>query len=364
MAAVEAMCARIGMVTGQGLMGALRTRFPRRVLVPAAVALLIANTINLGADLVGMAAAADLLTGVSSHVWVVLFGALIAWSTICLRYATIARALKWLTLSLFAYVVAGIYIRPAWPEVLQRTFIPTIPSGGGAWATVVAILGTTISPYLFFWQAAQEVEEEKAAGRRSLASRLGATSDELLDRKLDVGVGTFFSNVVMFFIILTTAFTLHPHGITQPETSRQVAEALQPLAGRFATLLYTLGLVSTGLLAIPTLSGSAAYAFAEVFGWREGIDERLTRAPAFYLVVAISMGAGMAMNFARINAVKALYWTAVLNGLLAPLLLTGILVAASDPVLMQGQPSSLLGRVTVGLTTVAMVCAAVAMFIV
>jgi Mn2+/Fe2+ NRAMP family transporter len=332
------------------------------VLVPAAVALLVANTINLGADLVGMAAAADLLTGVSSHIWVVLFGALIAWSTIYLRYATIARVLKWLVLALFAYVVTGIYIRPSWPEVLQRSFIPAVPAGG--WATVVAILGTTISPYLFFWQASEEVEEEKAAGRRSLVSRLGATSDELLDRKLDVGIGTFFSNVVMFFIILTTAFTLHLHGVTQPETSRQVAEALQPLAGRFATLLYTLGLVSTGLLAIPTLSGSAAYAFAEVFGWREGIDERLTRAPAFYLVVAISIGAGMAMDFASINAVKALYWTAVLNGLLAPLLLTGILVAASDPVLMQGQPSSLLGRVTVGLTTVAMVCAAVAMFIV
>jgi len=364
MAAVQTMCARIGMVTGRGLMGALRRKFPRRVLASAAAALLITNTINIGADLSGMADAAELLVGVNSHVWVVLFGAGIGWATIRLRYALIARALKWLALVLFAYVIAGVHIRPPWHEVLRATFVPSTPSDHTGWATLVAILGTTISPYLFFWQASQEVEEEKALGRHTLVERRGASPGELLRRKLDVGVGTFFSNLVMFFIILTTAFTLHSNGITEPGTSREVAEALRPLAGRFATLLYTLGIVGTGLLAIPTLSGSAAYALAELFGWRQGMDEHFSRAPAFYMVVTTAMASGVAMDFANVNPVKALYWSAVINGLLAPFLLAGILLVASDRTLMLQQPSSALGRLTVGATTVLMVVAAIAMFVV
>jgi Mn2+/Fe2+ NRAMP family transporter len=192
----------------------------------------------------------------------------------------------------------------------------------------------------------------------------GATPDELLDRKLDVGIGTFSSNLVMFFIILTTAFTLHRHGITELESSKQVVEALRPLAGRFATLLYTMGLVGTGLLAIPTLAGSAAYAFAELFGWQQGIDEHFSRAPAFYMAVGTAITAGVALDFANVNPVKALYWTAIINGLLAPFLLTGILLVASDRTLMQKQPSSRLSLVTVGVTTALMFAAAVAMFVV
>ena len=364
MGAVQAMCARIGMVTGRGLMGALRRKFSRRVLAGAAAALLIANTINIGADLSGMADAAELLSGVNSHVWVVLFGGGIAWATIRLHYAAIARTLKWLALALFTYVATGIHIRPPWGEVLRATFVPTVPWSRESWATVVAILGTTISPYLFFWQASLEVEEEKAMGRHTLVERRGASPEELLDRKIDVGVGTFFSNLVMFFIILTTAFTLHTHGMTNPTSSKQVAEALQPLAGAYASLLYTIGVIGTGLLAIPTLSCSAAYAFAELFGWREGINERLASAPAFYMVVGTSMASGVAMDFANLNPVKALYWTAIINGLLAPFLLTGILLAASDRKLMRGQPSSRLGRATVAVTTVFMFAAAVAMFVV
>lgn len=364
MAAVQTMCARIGMVTGRGLMGALRKKFPRRVLATAAGALLIANTINVAADLTGMADAGELLTGVKSHGWVVLFGGGIAWATIRLRYGTIARVLKWLALVLFAYVVTGVYIRPPWGEVARAAFIPSWPHGRTAWATLVAILGTTISPYLFFWQASQEVEEEKAAGRHSLVARRGATRDELLDRDVDVGIGTFFSNLVMFFIILTTAFTLNRHGITELETSKQIAEALRPLAGRFATLLYSVGLVGTGLLAIPTLAGSAAYACAEVFGWRQGIDKHFAGARAFYVVLTSAIVSGVALDFANVNPVKALYWTAIINGLLAPFLLTGILLAASDRTLMQGQPTSRLGRVTVGLTTALMFGAALAMFVV
>jgi Mn2+/Fe2+ NRAMP family transporter len=364
MAAVQSMCARIGMVTGRGLMGGLRRKFPRPVLGAAAAALLAANTINIGADLSGMADAMELLVGINSHVWVILFGAGIGWATVELHYGTIARILKWLTLVLFAYVITGVSIRPPWSAVLHATLLPSMPHGRAAWSTLVAILGTTISPYLFFWQASQEVEEEKACGRHSLVQRRGATGDELIDRKIDVGAGTFFSNFVMFFIILTTAFTLHAHGKTELSTSREVAQALQPLAGNFATLLYTLGVIGTGLLAIPTLSGSAAYAFAELFGWRQGIDVHFRGAPAFYMVVATAMAAGIAMDFANVNPVKALYWSAILNGLLAPFLLTGILLVATDRKLMQGQPSSRLGRVTVGVTTVFMFAAAVAMFVV
>jgi NRAMP (natural resistance-associated macrophage protein)-like metal ion transporter len=363
MAAVQTMCARIGMVTGKGLMGALEEKFPRPVLATVCFALLIANTINIGADLAGMADAAELLSGVSSHVWVVCFAVLIGWATVSLRYATIAGTLKWLALVLFAYIVTAIKVGPQWKLVVHDTFIPAPLHGSAAWATLVAILGTTISPYLFFWQASQEVEEEKALGRHSLVARRGVTPDEIGRRKMDVAMGTFFSNLAMFFIILTTAVTLHAAGLTKIETSRDVARALEPLAGHLSTLLYTAGIVGVGALAIPTLAGSAAYAFAELLGWRQGIDEHFRGAPAFYAVILLSLAAGVAMDFARVNAVHALYWTAVLNGVLAPFLLVGILAAASDATLMRGQPSSRLGRTVVGVTALAMFGAAAGMFV-
>ena len=362
MAAVQTMCARIGMVTGRGLMGALRRKFPKPLLLAACGALFIANTINIGADLSGMADAAELLTRVNSHIWVVLFGVLIAWATVRLRYIMIANVLKWLALVLFAYVITAFIIGPHWKLVAHDTFVPSMPREPGAWAMVVAIFGTTISPYLFFWQASEEVEEEKAMGRHTILARRGATRGEIRTRKWDVGLGTLFSNVAMFFIILTTALTLHRAGITNPQTSREVASALRPLAGNLATLLYTVGLLGVGALAIPTLSGSAAYAFAETFGWNQGIDERFGRARAFYIVVIVAMLLGVAMDFANVNPVKALYWTAILNGLLAPFLLLGILITASDRVLMQNQPSSRLGRFVVALTTLVMFGAAFAMF--
>jgi NRAMP (natural resistance-associated macrophage protein)-like metal ion transporter len=362
MAAVQTMCARIGMVTGRGLMGALRRKFPRPLLLAACGALFIANTINIASDLAGMADAAELLTRVSSHIWVVVFGVLIAYATVRLRYVMLANVLKWLALVLFAYVIAAFIIGPQWRLVAHDTFVPSMPREPGAWAMVVAILGTTISPYLFFWQASQEVEEEKAMGRHSILARRGATREEIQTREWDVGLGTLFSNVAMFFIILTTALTLHRAGITNPQTSREVASALRPLAGNFATLLYTVGILGVGTLAIPTLSGSAAYAFAETFGWNQGIDERFGRARAFYIVVIVAMLVGVALDFANVNPVKALYWTAILNGLLAPFLLLGILITASDRALMQGQPSSPLGRFVVALTTLVMFGAAFAMF--
>ncbi|MGE5091518.1 MAG: NRAMP family divalent metal transporter [Bacillota bacterium] len=360
MSAVQMMCARIGMVTGTGLMTALRRKFPRPLLAGAAMMLLIANTINIGADLSGMADGAELLTGVNSHLWVVLFGLAIGIATVELHYASIARVLKWLAVVLFAYVAAAISLRPDWSAVLHATLVP-VALPASAWPTVVAILGTTISPYLFFWQASQEVEEEKARGRMTVEERQGATATEVRVRRFDVALGAFFSNLVMFFIILTTALTLHSRGMTSLGTSREIAQALEPIAGRFAALLYTIGIIGTGVLAIPTLSCSAAYAFAEVFGWREGVDERFRGAPAFYMVVGMSMAFGAGMDFADINPVQALYWSAVLNGLLAPFLLAGILALASDRTLMRGQPSSLASRVTVGATTAAMLAAAALM---
>ncbi len=364
MAAVQIMCARIGMVTGKGLAGALKHRFPGWLLGTVVVALLAANTINIAADLAGMADAAEMLTGINSHYFVLVFALLISWATIRLRYQQIAGVLKWLVLVLFAYPITAFVVGVDWSRVVHDTFIPSIPHSRAAWSTLVAILGTTISPYLFFWQASEEVEEEKAIGRATLAERRGATPDELQMRRVDVGVGAFFSNMVMFFIILTTALTLHRHGITQIETSRQAAEALRPLAGRFAATLFTVGIVGVGFLAIPTLAGSAAYAFAETLNWRQGLDKKLNQARAFYALILLSTGGGVALDFAGINPVKALYWTAVINGLLAPFLLVAILTVASDKDLMRGQPSSKLSWALVALTTAAMFVAGVAMFVV
>ena len=363
MASVQAMCARIGMVTGAGLASALRSKFPRPVLAIAGAALFIANTINIGADLSGMADAMELLTKINSHIWVVIAGALIGWATVRLRYVSIARILKWLALVLFVYVATALYLHPDWKSVGKAAVIPSLPHGRAAWATLVAILGTTISPYLFFWQASQEVEEEKSHGRKTVEERRGASKREIQDRKMDVAVGTFFSNAVMFFIILTTAMTLHAHGVTSPQSSREVADALEPLAGRFASLLYTVGLVGTGALAIPTLAGSAAYALAETFSWPEGMDEIFTGARAFYAVVIVSIAAGVALDFANLNAVRTLFLSSVLNGLLAPFLLLGILLVATDREIMAGQPSSPLGETTVAVTTVAMFAAAIAMVV-
>jgi Mn2+/Fe2+ NRAMP family transporter len=266
-------------------------------------------------------------------------------------------------LVLFAYPITAFVAGADWSRVARDTLVPSMPHTRDEWSTLVAILGTTISPYLFFWQASEEVEEEKAAGQSTLAKRRGATLQEIELRNIDVGVGAFFSNMVMFFIILTTAITLNRHGITHIETTRQAAEALRPFAGKFAATLFTIGIVGVGFLAIPTLAGSTAYAFAETLGWRQGLDKKLKQARAFYTLILLSTGVGVGLNFAGISPVKALYWTAVINGLLAPFLLVAILVVASDKTLMQGQPSSRLGWTVVAITTVAMFAAGVAMFV-
>jgi NRAMP (natural resistance-associated macrophage protein)-like metal ion transporter len=363
MAAVQMMCARIGMVTGEGLATVLRRRFPQPVLIAVAVALLLANTINIGADLGGMADAASMLTGLNSKWFVVGFGIAIAYATVRLRFRQIAGTLKWLALALAAYAITACFVHPAWRTVLRDSFVPNLPPGRDTWATLVALFGTTISPYLFFWQTAQEVEGEIVDGRRARIRQEGATPKELLDRKVDVGFGTWSSNAAMYFIILATASTLHAHGIIHIESSRQAALALRPLAGPFAATLYTVGIVGVGLLAIPTLAGSAAYAFAEIFHWQAGLDQRLRRAPLFYFVLLLATGTGVGLGFAQIDAMRALFWSAVLNGLLAPFLMVGILIVASDRKLMNGQPSSLRNRIAVGIATLAMFLAAIGMFV-
>jgi NRAMP (natural resistance-associated macrophage protein)-like metal ion transporter len=364
MAAVQMMCARIGKVTGQGLAANLKTRFPAWLLYLFIFALLVANTINIGADLAGMADAAAMLSGINSHIFVVLFAIAISWATVRLRYQQIANTLKWLVLVLFAYPITAFVVGVDWRLVARATFVPSLPHSKDEWSMLVAILGTTISPYLFFWQVSEEVEEEKVAGQSTLAKRRGASAEELDMRNIDVGVGAFFSNAVMFFIILTTAMTLNRHGLTHIETTRQAAEALRPFAGKFAATLFTLGIVGVGLIAIPTLAGSSAYAFAETLGWSQGLNRKLTQARWFYALILVSTAAGVVLNFAGINPVKALYWTAVINGLLAPFLLVAILIVAANSKLMQGQPSSRLGFAVVAITTLAMFAAGVAMFLV
>jgi NRAMP (natural resistance-associated macrophage protein)-like metal ion transporter len=361
MSCVQLMCARIGMVTGMGLAGAMLQKFPRWLVGVAVLALLIANIINIAADLSGMADAAHMLGAGPSMLYVWLFGLGISGATIFLRYHQIANTLKWLALALFAYVITAFLVHPDWTAVLHAALIPSLPHGRDGWGALVAILGTTISPYLFFWQAGQEIEEEKARGQSLITSRYGATKVELDDRRIDVGIGTFFSNLAMFFIILTTASTLHRHGITQIETSRDAAAALRPLAGDYAYYLYTIGIVGTGLLAIPTLAGSAAYAVAETFNWNYGLDEKLRNATSFYAVFVLATIAGAVLDLLHINPIKALYWTAIINGFLAPFLLAGLLYIASDRQIMRGQPSSRTARYVVILTTLLMFGAAIGM---
>ncbi len=333
MAAVQLMCARLGLVTGRGLAAAVRIHYPRWVLWGACSILVVANVINIGADLGGMAEATQLITGIPPFIWIPFYAigiiALLFWTS----YKLIARIFKWMTLVLFAYVLASFYAHVDWRHALAVTFVPHLEWSRGFLAVLMAILGTTISPYLFFWQAAEEVEEERASGR-ALAQRKGARAEDLKSARTDTLAGMFFSNFIMYFIILTTAATLHAHGQTDIATARQAAEALRPLAGNGAYLLFTLGLIGTGILGVPVLVGSCAYAVAEGAAWRGSMADRPKRARAFYAVMATAMALGLALNYLGFNAVKMLFWSAVINGLLAPpLILLVILLTGNRKVM-------------------------------
>jgi NRAMP (natural resistance-associated macrophage protein)-like metal ion transporter len=334
MVSVQLMCARLGMVTGEGLAAAVRTHFPRWVLWGACSILVVANIINIGADLGGMAEATQLITGIRPLIWIPIYAIFILVLLVWVSYNLIARIFKWLTLVLFAYVIAAFFAHVDWKQALAVTFIPHIEWSRGFLAVLVAILGTTISPYLFFWQAAEEVEEDKKKGKSLLADRKGATVDELRSARADTIAGMFFSNLIMYFIIITTAATLHAHGEAHITTARQAAEALRPLAGNGAYLLFTLGLIGTGMLGVPVLVGSCAYAVSESAVWRGSMSDKPRSARKFYAVMAVAMALGLVLNYAGFNAVKMLFWSAVINGLLAPpLILLVLLLTGSSKVM-------------------------------
>ncbi|MGE0129294.1 MAG: Nramp family divalent metal transporter [Blastocatellales bacterium] len=334
MAAVQLMCARIGLVSGRGLAAVLRRYYSRRVLWFACALLLVANTVNIAADLGGMAEAMQLLTGINSLWFHLPFAALIVALLFFTSYRTMANIFKWITLVLFAYFIAAFLAHPHWPDVLKATFQPRLSLNRDYLMTLVAILGTTISPYLFFWQAAQLVEEEKAAGKNTVGKRMGATREELRAVHADVITGMTICVAVFYFIILTTGATLYANGQREIETARQAAEALRPLAGEAAYALFALGLIGTGMLGVPVLAGSAAYAVAEAFAWRSGMNERPRMAPKFYAVIAVAMVAGVLLDYSGFNAIKMLFWSAVLNGLLAPPLIVIILIVCNNPRVM------------------------------
>ncbi|HEY8850556.1 MAG TPA: Nramp family divalent metal transporter [Gemmatimonadaceae bacterium] len=334
MTAVQLMCARIGVVTRRGLAAVLREHYSRWLLWFACLLLLVANTINIAADLGGMAAAASMLSGIPSVWFVPAFTIAILALLIFASYAYMTRIFKWLTLVLFAYVLAAFVANPDWFEVFRETFLPRIQYTHDYLLTFVAILGTTISPYLFFWQAAQNAEQKEHLEKKIEGRPRRAMERELRSSGRDVGAGMFISNLIMFFIILTAGATLHKAAQTNIETAEQAAAALRPLAGNAAYLLFTLGLVGTGMLAVPVLAGSAAYALAEAGAWNAGMSEKIHDARNFYGVIAIAMLIGMAMNFAHFNAVRLLFWTAVINGLLAPPLIIILLFVCNNPKVM------------------------------
>src|SRR6202044_488323 len=285
---VQLMCGRLGMVTGRGLAGVVRRRYSKWVLWSACALLIVANVVNIAADLGGMADATQMLTGVNSLVWTPLYTALIIGFLFWSSYRQIARIFKWITLVLLAYVATAFFAGVDWRHALLATLLPHPVWSRDYVEVLVGILGTTISPYLFFWQASQEVEEERAQGR-NLAQRRGATDGELRRLRADTMTGMFASNLIMYFIILTTGATLHAHGTTDIQTARQAAEALRPLAGPGAYWLFTLGLIGTGMLGVPVLAGSCAYALAEAAAWRGSLEKKPRQARKFYGVLGAAL---------------------------------------------------------------------------
>jgi NRAMP (natural resistance-associated macrophage protein)-like metal ion transporter len=356
MVSIQIMCGQLGMVTGRGLSGVVRRRYSKWVLWGACLLLVVANVINIAADLGGMADATQMLTGVSSLVWNPLYTAMIVGFLFWSSYRQIARIFKWITLVLLAYVATAFFSGVDWRQALMATFTPHLIWSREYLAVVVGVLGTTISPYLFYWQASQEVEEERAQGK-TLAQRKGASDDDLRRLRVDVMTGMFASNFVMYFIILTTAATLHAHGVVKIETAKQAAEALRPLAGNGAYLLFTLGLIGTGMLGVPVLAGSCAYAISEAAAWRGSLEKKPRGARKFYAVLAAAMTIGLVINYTGLDAVKMLFWSAVVNGVLAPPLILLVILLTSDRKVMGDQVSSRMER-TLGWVTFAIMTAA------
>jgi len=362
MTAVQYMCAKIGLVTGKGLAGVLREHYPR-ALYPAVIALVIANTLNAGADIGAIAAAINLLVPIPAIVFIVPVSLGIIGLQVLGSYRLIEKVFKWLALALLAYIGAALFARPDVARVLAGTLIPTIRLDPKYIGILVAILGTTISPYLFFWQASQEVEEQISIGRRHLRQRQGASHFELKYALWDTIGGMVFSEVVAYFIILATGATLFVAGKTDITSATDAAEALRPLAGDASAILLAVGLIGAGVLAVPVLTGSAAYGVAEAFGWRSGLDRKLNRAPEFYAVIAAATLIGLAINFVGINPISALVLSAVLNGLIAGPLLILVMLISNDPRAVGERTNGRLLNIVGWMTTAVMCIAAIALIV-
>lgn len=367
MSIVQEMCARIGLVTGRGLAANIRLHFSRRVLVFCALLLFAANAFNIGADLGAMAKGVQLLHPQFSFAALVIgFTVLSLGIQIFIDYGRYARYLKWLALVLLAYVLSAILAKINWQTVVHQAIVPHIRFEKEYILLVCAILGTTISPYLFFWQTSQEVEEQILAGKKSLKARRGSNKAEMRVMRIDVWSGMLLSNLVMFFIIAACGAILFPHGITTITSAAQAAEALRPFAGNATYWLFAIGIIGTGLLAIPVLAGSSSYAFSEAFHWREGLYRPLGQAYAFYGIIIISMLVGLGINFLGIDPIKALIYSAVANGLVAPVVLCFVVMMSSSKKIMgrwaNPRPITWIGWFVITIMAVAGVAAIATMF--
>ncbi|MCC6520471.1 divalent metal cation transporter [Candidatus Nomurabacteria bacterium] len=335
MAVVQEMCARIALVTGRGLAANIRLHFPRKMLYGSTGLLFFANALNIGADLGMMAAAAKLLIPQMPFAFGVIFFAVFSLILqIFIPYNKYAKILKFFAFVLLAYIVSALLVDLPLPEILRGTFIPTIHFDKDTLLLITAILGTTISPYLFFWQTSQEVEEQIKDGKTRVIDRMGTTAHEVRNMRIDVWFGMFFSNIVMFFIIAACAATLHKSGVTNITSAADAAQALLPIAGPYASLLFTVGIIGTGLLAIPVLAGSTAYAMAESFRWKEGLFYTLRQARAFYGIIIISVIVGLLINFFHLDPIRVLIFSAVCNGIIAPFIIFFIVKISSNKKIM------------------------------
>ncbi len=363
MIVVQHICAKIGMCSGRGLAGVLKRYYSKKLLYPVVIGLVIANTINAGADIAAIAAAINMFVPIPISAMVIPIGAAIVVLQIWGSYRLIMKIFKWLTLSLFAYVIAAFLAKPDWSAVAWATLVPQISLSSTYITTIVAILGTTISPYLFFWEASEEVEEEKSEGRETVTQRRGATDKEIRKEKIDTIVGMLFCNVVFYFVIVSAGATLHVTGQTNIQSATEAAQALRPLAGNFATVLFGIGLIGAGLLAIPVLTGSSAYAVAETFNWRSGLDEKPRQAKKFYGIIALSTLVGVGIDFLGINPINALFWTAVINGVVAPPLLVVVMLVSNNKRVMGTRTNGLGTNIIGWLAAAVMFAAAIAMFV-
>jgi Mn2+/Fe2+ NRAMP family transporter len=330
MLAVQEMCARIGIVTNRGLASVLHKHYGKKTVGLAVLLLIIANVANIGADLGAMAASVVMLTHLNFYMMVIFFALIIIALEIFIGYHIYVKFLKWLTISVFAYIITGFVIHPNWLEVAKNSFVPQIYFNKEYIFAMIAVFGTTITPYLFFWQASEEVEECSCNGKFhkcEVHSRIGKM-------RTDVGTGMILANIVFFFIVLTTASVLFKNGITNIDSAEQAALALRPFAGEWAFQLFALGIIGTGLLAIPVLAASGAYALAEIMKWNESLELKFSQAKGFYSVIAISIIVGLLLNFLHINPILALYYSAFLNGVIAVPLLIVIMVVGNDPKIM------------------------------